>query len=68
MYTGDTKMPFTYNYARPALTVDCVVFGLNEADLKVLLIQRDLELRRTLGEPSTYNMAKRNGCLRNSFI
>ena len=36
-------MPFTYTYARPALTVDCVVFGLDEEDLKVLLIQRDLE-------------------------
>jgi 8-oxo-dGTP diphosphatase len=36
-------MPSTYNYARPALTVDCVVFGLDEADLKVLLIQRDLD-------------------------
>jgi 8-oxo-dGTP diphosphatase len=34
---------FTYRYARPALTVDCVVFGLDEDDLKVLLIQRDLE-------------------------
>lgn len=37
------KMPYTYEYARPALTVDCVVFGLDEEDLKVLLIQRDLE-------------------------
>ena len=36
-------MPFTYDYARPALTVDGVVFGLDEEDLKVLLIQRDLE-------------------------
>ena len=36
-------MPFTYTYARPALTVDCVVFGLDDEDLKVLLIQRDLE-------------------------
>ncbi|HAT11738.1 MAG TPA: NUDIX hydrolase [Planctomycetes bacterium] len=35
-------MPFTYPYARPALTVDCVVFGLDVSDLKVLLIQRDL--------------------------
>jgi 8-oxo-dGTP diphosphatase len=35
-------MPFTYEYARPALTVDCVVFGLDDGDLKVLLIQRDL--------------------------
>jgi len=36
-------MPFTYAYARPALTVDCVVFGLDDADLKVLLIQRGIE-------------------------
>lgn len=33
-------MSFTYQYARPAVTVDCVVFGLDEYDLKVLLIQR----------------------------
>ena len=33
-------MPFTYEYARPALTVDCVVFALDGGDLKVLLIQR----------------------------
>jgi len=32
----------TYQYPRPALAVDCVVFGLDEADLKVLLIQRKL--------------------------
>jgi 8-oxo-dGTP diphosphatase len=36
-------MPYTYIHPRPALTVDCVVFGLDEEDLKVLLIQRDLE-------------------------
>ena len=35
-------MAFTYEYPRPALTVDCVVFGFDEGDLKVLLIQRDL--------------------------
>jgi len=33
----------TYEYPRPALTVDCVVFGMDEGDLKVLLIQRGLE-------------------------
>jgi 8-oxo-dGTP diphosphatase len=32
-----------YRHPRPALTVDCVVFGFDEGDLKVLLIQRDLE-------------------------
>lgn len=36
-------MSFSYRYARPALTTDCVVFGLDEKDLKVLLIQRGLE-------------------------
>lgn len=33
-------MPYTYEYPRPSLTVDCVIFGLDESDLKVLLIQR----------------------------
>ncbi len=36
-------MSHHYEYARPALTTDCVVFGLDEQDLKVLLIQRDIE-------------------------
>lgn len=35
-------MNYTYEYPRAALTVDCVVFGLDEEDLKVLLIQRGL--------------------------
>ena len=35
-------MSFTYRYPHPAVTVDAVVFGLDETDLKVLLIQRDL--------------------------
>ncbi len=34
-------MPFTYKYPHPAVTVDGVVFGYDEADLKVLIIQRD---------------------------
>lgn len=34
-------MPYTYEYPHPAVTVDGVVFGYDEADLKVLLIQRD---------------------------
>jgi len=36
-------MSFTYQYPRAALTVDCVVFGFDEGDLKVLLIERGLE-------------------------
>lgn len=35
-------MAHQYEYPRPALTVDIVVFGLDEEDLKVMLIQRDL--------------------------
>ncbi len=37
---------FTYQYPHPAVTVDCVVFGLNDRELNVLLIQRDLEPHR----------------------
>jgi 8-oxo-dGTP diphosphatase len=36
-------MPHTYQYPRAALTVDCVVFGFDEGELKVLLIERALE-------------------------
>jgi 8-oxo-dGTP diphosphatase len=36
-------MPFTYQYPRAALTVDCVVFGLDDGALKVLLIRRGIE-------------------------
>jgi 8-oxo-dGTP diphosphatase len=36
-------MAHTYEYPRAALTVDCVVFGFDEGDLKLLLIQRGLE-------------------------
>ncbi len=35
-------MPYVYEHPRPSLTVDCVVFGLDDADLKVLLIQRNI--------------------------
>lgn len=35
-------MAHTYEYPRPNMTVDAVVFGLDDEDLKVLLIQRDL--------------------------
>jgi 8-oxo-dGTP diphosphatase len=35
-------MPYSYEYPRAALTVDCVVFGLDDEDLKVLLIKRAL--------------------------
>jgi len=34
---------FSYKYPRAALAVDCVVFGFDESELKVLLIERALE-------------------------
>jgi len=38
-------MAFKYEYERPGLTVDCVIFGLDleEETLKVMLIERDFE-------------------------
>ena len=37
-------MPYTYPYPRPALTVDCVIFGLDSTkQLKVLLIERGMD-------------------------
>ncbi|MEO1435642.1 MAG: NUDIX domain-containing protein [Bacteroidota bacterium] len=33
-------MTFTYDYPRPSVTVDCVIFGLDDFDLKMLLIKR----------------------------
>jgi 8-oxo-dGTP diphosphatase len=38
-------MTFSYEYERPGLTVDCVIFGLDleSASLNVMLIERDLE-------------------------
>lgn len=37
------NMKHTYDHPHPALTVDCVVFGFDSGELKVLLIQRGLE-------------------------
>ena len=36
-------MAHTYPFARPAITVDTVVFALDEKSLQVMLIQRDLQ-------------------------
>ena len=36
-------MPYTYEYPRAALTVDCVVFGFDGSALQVLLIRRAFE-------------------------
>jgi 8-oxo-dGTP diphosphatase len=44
MRTDNKMTTYTYDYPRPALTVDCVIFGLDDSgSLKVLLIQRGHE-------------------------
>ena len=35
-------MSYTYEFPRPAIAVDCVVFGLDEQDLKVMSIRRGI--------------------------
>ena len=39
----DITVSFTYQYARPAITADCIIFKQTEEDLEVLLIQRGNE-------------------------
>ncbi len=34
---------YSYKYPHPAVTVDCVVFGLDDDELKILLVRRKLE-------------------------
>src|SRR5689334_24039427 len=74
-------MAYTYQYPRAALTVDCVVFGFDEGDLKVLLIERGLEpfkgrwalpggfvrVDETLDEAARRELAEEAG-LRNVFL
>ena len=37
------KDTYTYDYPRPAVTTDCVIFGYDGKELKVLLIERGIE-------------------------
>ena len=41
MYTP--KQTYTYEYPRPAVTTDCVIFGYDGRDIKVLLVERGVE-------------------------
>lgn len=74
-------MAHTYQYPRAALTVDCVVFGFDEGELKLLLIQRGLEpfkgrwalpggfvrVEETLDEAARRELAEEAG-LQNVFL
>lgn len=39
----EQKNKYIYEYPRPAVTVDCSIFGFDEGDLKILLIERAIE-------------------------
>jgi 8-oxo-dGTP diphosphatase len=68
-------MPHTYVHPRAALSVDCVVFGLDDESLKVLLIQRSsapfagrwalpggfVRMRETLEEAARRELAEETG-------
>lgn len=41
-------MPHAYEYPRGAFTVDCFVFGLDDEELKVMLIQLALSLAKDI--------------------
>ncbi|QDU04942.1 Bifunctional NMN adenylyltransferase/Nudix hydrolase [Gimesia chilikensis] len=74
-------MKYSYEYPRAALTVDCVVFGLDEDDLQILLIQRDLSpfegdwalpggfvrLEETLDEAALRELSEETG-LKNVYL
>lgn len=38
-----TTNNYCYKYPRPAVTTDCVIFGFDEGELKVLLIERGID-------------------------
>lgn len=38
-----TKGTYSYDYPRPAVTTDCVIFGYDGKSLKVLLVERGIE-------------------------
>jgi 8-oxo-dGTP diphosphatase len=72
---------FSYKYPRAALTVDCVVFGFDEGELNVLLIERGLQpfkgrwalpggfvrVDETLDEAARRELAEETG-LKNVFL
>ena len=37
------KQRYTYDYPHPAVTTDCVVFGFDGHEMKILLVERGIE-------------------------
>ncbi|MEI1280439.1 NUDIX domain-containing protein [Leptospira venezuelensis] len=75
------KEIYSYKFARPSLTVDCVVFGIDNGDLKILIIQRGLNpfrghwalpggfvrIDETIDEAATRELQEETG-LKNIFL
>lgn len=38
-----TELKYSYEYPRPAVTTDCIIFGFDAGELKVLLVERGIE-------------------------
>ncbi len=57
--TAERPRAFAYDWPRPAVTVDCVVFGIGDEGLSVLLVQRG-------GEPFAGQWALPGGFVRES--
>ncbi|HEY4788670.1 MAG TPA: NUDIX domain-containing protein [Bacteroidales bacterium] len=39
----DEKLKYCYEYPRPSVTTDCIIFGFDAGELKLLLIERGIE-------------------------
>jgi 8-oxo-dGTP diphosphatase len=39
----ETKLNYSYEYPRPAVTTDCIIFGFDAGEIKVLLVERGIE-------------------------
>lgn len=39
----DKELKYCYEYPRPSVTTDCIIFGFDEGELKLLLIERGIE-------------------------
>jgi 8-oxo-dGTP diphosphatase len=39
----EEKLKYSYEYPRPAVTTDCIIFGFDAGEIKVLLIERGID-------------------------
>ena len=49
----DEELKYCYKYPHPSVTTDCVIFGFDGTKLRVLLVQRGIELDIPYKEPRT---------------